>query len=687
MDEAHAFLSALTVVLSIAGATTLLFQRLGQPVVLGYLLAGLIVGPYVPIPLVADPKIVHALAELGVILLMFCIGLELRLGAVIKLGPNAGLTALLQSSAMVWVGFLVGRAFGWSTFEALFVGAMVAISSTTIVVKAFDESKVSGRLRELVLGVLVVEDLIAVLLIALLTTVASPTGFQPSALMVAGGRLGAFLVGLSVVGLLVVPRTIRAAHKLDRPETLLVVSVGICFLAALLAQHFGYSVALGAFIAGSLVAESGVEKEVEHLVAPVRDVFGAIFFVAVGMLIDPAVVAREWGAIAALTAVVIVGKIISVTVGAFLTGNGTQTAVRAGMSLAQIGEFSFIIAGLGLSLKVTGEFLYPIAVSVAALTTLTTPWLIRASGAAAVRLDRVLPHRFQTFASLYTGWIEGLRSAGPSDRPGGALRRWVLLLLGDAALLVAVLVGASVERELGLALLGQRLGLSPAAAAVVYTAGALVLAAPLVFGILRLSAALGARLAEAALGHAEASAARQAAQRALRIAAQLVIVLLVGLPVLAITQPMTGGVEGGIAVGALMAVVIWSLIQSAAVLEGQVKAGSELMLKALADRVGSGPGDDHDLRAKLRSLLPGLAEPVPVRLHPEARAVGRTLGELDLRGRTGATVLAIVRPDGEGLLPSAKEPLRAGDVLALTGGAHAVEAARAMLEERAQASA
>jgi CPA2 family monovalent cation:H+ antiporter-2 len=681
MDEAHAFLSALTIVLSIAGATTLLFQRLGQPVVLGYLLAGLIVGPYVPIPLVADAKIVHALAELGVILLMFCIGLELRLGAVVKMAPNAGLTALVQSSAMVWVGFLVGKAFGWTTFEALFVGAMVAISSTTIVVKAFDESKISGRLRDLVLGVLVVEDLIAVLLIALLTTVASPAGFQVSALLLAGGRLGVFLIGLSAVGLLVVPRTIRAAHRLDRPETLLVVSVGICFLAALLAQYFGYSVALGAFIAGSLVAESGVEKEVEHVVAPVRDVFGAIFFVAVGMLIDPAVVVREWGAIAALTGVVIVGKIISVTVSAFLTGNGTQTAVRAGMSLAQIGEFSFIIAGLGLSLKVTGDFLYPIAVSVAALTTLTTPWLIRASEAAAVRLDRVLPHRFQTFASLYTGWIEGLRSAATSGTTGASLRRWGLLLAGDAVLPGGVLVGASVEREFGLTVLHEHLGLAPRAAAWAYTAGALTLAAPLVFGILRVSAALGARLAEAALGQAEASAARQAAQRALRIAAQLVIVLLVCLPVLAITQPMTGGVEGGILVGALIAVVLWSLIRSAAALEGEVKAGSQLMLKALADRVGAGPGDDHDLRAKLRSLVPGLVEPVPIRIRPEARAVGRSLGELDLRGRTGATVLAILRADGRSLLPSAREPLCAGDVLALTGGEHAVEAARAVLDE------
>ena len=189
-------------------------------------------------------------------------------------------------------------------------------------------------------------------------------------------------LGLIAIGLLVVPRAIRAVVRLNRPETTLVASVGLCFAIALLAQYFGYSVALGAFLAGSLVAESGKEMEVEHLVRPVKDVFAAIFFVSVGMLIDPALIARYWLAILVFTVVVIVGKIVSVSLGAFLTGNGTRASVQSGMSLAQIGEFSFIIASLGLSLKATGDFLYPVAVAVSAVTTLTTPMFIRASSSA-----------------------------------------------------------------------------------------------------------------------------------------------------------------------------------------------------------------------------------------------------------------------------------------------------------------
>lgn len=369
MDGAHELLTAITVVLCVAAVTTVVFQRLRQPVVLGYLLAGLIVGPHIPIPLIADRAIIQTLSELGVIFLMFALGLEFSLRKLVAVGPTAGLTAIIQSSIMVWLGFIVGRAFGWTVRESIFAGAIIAISSTTIIAKAFDEQGVKGKLRELVVGVLIVEDLIGILLMAVLTAVASGQGMSAGTLVRSSAQLVAFLVGLVAVGMLVVPRAIRAIHRLNRPETTLVASVGICFAVALLAQAFGYSVALGAFLAGSLVAESGQEKQVEHLILPVRDLFGAIFFVSVGMLIDPVLIAEHWVAVAVFTALVIAGKFVGVSLGAFLTGNGTRSSVAAGMSLAQIGEFSFIIAALGLSLGATRDFLYPITVAVSAITT------------------------------------------------------------------------------------------------------------------------------------------------------------------------------------------------------------------------------------------------------------------------------------------------------------------------------
>jgi CPA2 family monovalent cation:H+ antiporter-2 len=532
--DAHTFLVALATVLGVAAVTTVLFQRLGQPVVLGYLLAGLIVGPHVPIPLVADENVVHTLSELGVILLMFALGLEFSLRKLLRVGPTAGLTAVIQCSAMMWVGFVVGRALGWTERESLFTGAIIAISSTTIIAKAFDEQGIRGKLREIVVGILIVEDLIAVLLMAILTAVASGAGLSPGALAATVGRLTAFLAGLVVVGLLVVPRTMRAIVRVGRPETILVASMGVCFGIAVLASALGYSVALGAFIAGLLVAESGAAEEIEHLVRPVRDVFGAIFFVAVGMLIDPVLVAHNWPAVVVLTVVVILGKIGSVSLGAFLTGNGLRTSVQAGMSLAQIGEFSFIIAGLGLTLGATRNFLYPVAVAVSAATTLATPWLIRASGPVASVVDRKLPRPLQTFVALYGSWWDRLRRAPRRDTLGASVRRLVALLVVDAAIVAGVVIGTSVGLDALLDVLERRLGVSATAARAVAVLGAAAVAAPFVIGMVRAARRMGGLLAELALPRTGGADRAVAPRRALVVTLQLACVLVAGTPVVAI---------------------------------------------------------------------------------------------------------------------------------------------------------
>ena len=349
MHDAHEFLQTLALVLCAAAVTTVVFQWLRQPVVLGYLLAGMVVGPDVPVPLLADSRTVQTLAELGVILLMFSLGIEFSLPKLLRVGPTAGLVAIFQCSLMIWLGYLVGQAFGWSQLASIYAGAVIAISSTTIIIKAFEEQRIKEDFTHIVFGILIVEDLIAILLITILTALSS--GEELSALEVgrAAGRLAAFLLVIFVVGLLTIPRLMRAVVRLDRSETTVVASVGIAFVFAYLAAAFGYSVALGAFLAGSLVAESGVEKTIEHLVQPVRDIFAAIFFVSVGMLISPADIAAHWPIVLVFLVVVVVGKIASVTVGAFLTGQSVQTSVKTGMSLAQIGEFSFIIASVGVA--------------------------------------------------------------------------------------------------------------------------------------------------------------------------------------------------------------------------------------------------------------------------------------------------------------------------------------------------
>ncbi|MCE9595651.1 MAG: cation:proton antiporter [Planctomycetes bacterium] len=679
--NAHAFLLALAVVLGTAGVTTVLCHVLRQPVVLGYLIAGLIVGPHVPIPLVADREVVVTLSELGVILLMFSLGLEFRLRKLLEVGPTAGVTAVIQSSIMLWLGFLLGRAFGWTELESLFTGAIVAISSTTIIAKAFDEQKIGGRLRELVVGVLIVEDLIAILLMAILTPLASGGDASLSQIAVSSGRLVAFLVGLVVVGLLVVPRTIRYVQRLDRPETTLVVSIGLCFAVALLTQAFGYSVALGAFLAGSLVAESGEGHAIENLIRPVRDVFAAIFFVSVGMMIEPELVAQNWIAVVVLTSVVIVGKVFSVTLGAFLTGNGVRTSVQAGMSLAQIGEFSFILAGLGATLGATGEFLYPVAIAVSAITTFTTPWLIRSSGAAANLLDRKLPHSWQTYAALYGSWLEDLRRSPTARTAQSDTRRLGKLFALDALLLASIVIAACLSLDEGGAYLSERLGLDegPARASVLIVAA--LLAAPFAYGIVQLSKRLGRILAESALPAARGVDLAAAPRRALIVSLQLALVLLVALPIVAITQPFLPSWSPAVALGLLLIGLAIAFGRSAANLQGHVHAGAQVVIEVLSRQ--SQPATDHapdPVLAQVRQILPGMGEPIAVRLGARSPAHERSLATLNLRGRTGATVLAITRGREVVLLPGGDAILHAGDLLALTGTREALDAATALLE-------
>jgi CPA2 family monovalent cation:H+ antiporter-2 len=393
MHEAHEFLETLAVVLCTAAITTVLFQRLRQPVVLGYLLAGMIVGPNIPIPVEAHSDIVRNLAELGVILLMFSLGLEFSLSKLIRVGPTAGFVAVFQCSLLMWLGYMAGQYFGWSRLTSVYAGAAISISSTTIIVKAFQDERIRGDFTHIVFGILIVEDLIAILLITILTTVSSGQDLTMRELAITAGRLAAFLAALIIVGLVTVPRVIRFVVRLDRSETIVVVSVGLAFGFALLALVFDYSVALGAFIAGSLVAESGVEKKVEQLVQPVRDIFAAVFFVSVGMLIDPAQILAHWPVVLTFLAIVVLGNVFAVTVGTFLTGESIQNSLKTGMTLAQIGEFSFIIAGVGIATRATDNLLYSVAVAVSGITTLLTPWLIRAAQPTAAWVDRKLPVR------------------------------------------------------------------------------------------------------------------------------------------------------------------------------------------------------------------------------------------------------------------------------------------------------
>jgi CPA2 family monovalent cation:H+ antiporter-2 len=682
MDGEHEILSALSVAFCAAGVTAMVFRRIRQPIVLGYVFAGMIIGPHIPVPLVADTETIETLSDLGVILLMFSIGLEFNLGKLFKTGTAAAIAALFQSTLVFCLGFATGRLFGWTTVESVFTGALIAISSTTIIAKAFDEQSVARPLRETVIGILIVEDLIAIVLMAALTTVASGAGLSADKVVLTVGRLTMFLAAIIMAGLLVVPRLIRSVVNLDRPETTTVVTLGLCFAIALLTLKAGYSVALGAFLAGALVAESGHERTVDDLIRPVKDIFAALFFVSVGMLFDPVAAARHWQAIVTLTAVVLLGKVAGVSVGVFLTGSGTRTSIQAGMSLAQIGEFSFIIAGLGSSLGVTRDFIYPVAVSVSVVTTFLTPWLIRMSGPVSNLIDRTLPAPLQTFSSLYGAWIENLRHSSRQPSMTRQVRGLIGLLSLDTLLLVAVIVGGAESLPNLTPWLEYRIGVHQAIArsAAIIAIGAV--AAPFCFGVISLAKRLGLLLARVALPNRNESSKidlSAAPRSVLTSALQLALVLAAGAVVIAVTAPIVPGLTSPaalIVILGILGVAFWHKVTD---LSGHVRAGAQLVIEALSSRTQQDSRDAEVALKATQELLPGFGDLIPVRLPASSPAVGNTLRGLNLRGATGATVLAVVRRGDAIVAPSAKEVLNGGDFLVLAGTSGAVEEARRLL--------
>lgn len=677
MHASSPFLESLAVVLCVAAATTVLSQRVRLPVVLGYLIAGILIGPYGPPLLVADKDIIATLSELGVILLMFYIGMELSLRKLAEVGARGFAIVLVEMGLMLILGYLAGRLAGFTPIKCAFLAAMLAISSTTIIARTFEEQSVPVRVREQIFGALVIEDIFAILLIALLTTLATTRSFDVIGLAAAAGRLGIFLSVLMLVGLLVVPRLIRFVVSLKRPETTLVTSVGVCFAAALAAQSYQYSVALGAFLAGCLVAESGEGKRIAAQIRPLRDMFTAVFFVSVGLSIDPAQMFAQSGWILLFAGLVIVGKFVGVTIGFFATGSAVRASAQAGLAMGQIGEFSFIIAGLGVTLGAVDSTLYPIAMGVSCVTILWTPLAVKYSAPIGEWIDAKLPRALQTFVSLYGSWIEQLGKARQRGTLGARVGRLVRLIALDAALLVALLIAASVGADEAAAYLKRKLPQLADFMRWIVALGFVALAAPMALGLFRLIRALGSTLALGALpavAEGEVDFAN-APRRVFVVVLQLGLMLLVALPCLAILQPFLPGLKGLLPLLALLLIAGYAFWRNATQLQGHVRAGAQALVAAVAI-----PGATRDEQAQaldqMEQLLPGLGDLAPFTLDAGNRWIGRTLAAVKLRAVTGATVLAIQRGDDAVLTPDGRQVLAAQDVLILAGTREAIDSAK-----------
>jgi CPA2 family monovalent cation:H+ antiporter-2 len=670
------FLQDLAIVMIVAGLVTIVFHRLKQPVVLGYILAGVIIGPHTPpLPLIANDETIQTLSELGIIFLMFSLGLEFSLRKLKQVGATAFIGATLAILVMLCAGYSLGQAFGWSSIDSIFLGAILSISSTTIVIKALAELGLNKKpFAQLIFGVLIVEDILAIVMIALLSGFATTGSFAFADIGITVLQLGSFLGILLVAGLILVPRLLNYVARFKSNEMLLITVLGLCFGVSLLAVRLEYSVALGAFLIGAVIAEARQIARIEMLLEPLRDMFSAVFFVSIGLLIDPVLLGRYAGPILAITAVVIVGQVLSCSLGVFLAGHDRQTSLRVGMGLAQIGEFSFIIAALGMSLKVTSGFLYPIAVAVSALTTLTTPYLIKNSDSVIEWFDRVAPLPLKRWLDFYTRWTSELAEG---ERHFGLrlARKWGWQIALNLIFITGIFIAAGAMRSWGLTWWPEIPRGEDGVKAALWL-GAMLLSLPLLIAVFRKLSALAMLLSEMSVtrvaGGVNTNSLRSLVANTIVAAGCIMLVLII----LLLSSTILPSWKLLFVQALIVAVTAILLRRSFTKLYSKAQF-------ALQETLAQAPVHRHDAGGTTLPAMMRDAQIATIRIGKAASIAGKLIGELRLRTNTGASIVGIQRGDESIINPGPDEELRADDEVLLLGSETHLDAARKLLSRQA----
>jgi CPA2 family monovalent cation:H+ antiporter-2 len=672
-EAAQGFLLGdLAIVMIVAGIVTLSFHRLRQPVVLGYILAGVIIGPHTPpFPLIKDEASIQTLADLGVIFLMFSLGLQFSLRTLRQVGRTAFIASLVEVMTMLWAGYELGRLFGWSKMDSVFLGAMLAITSTTIIVKTLtDLGLIKAKFAALITGISIVEDIIGIAITALLSGIAMTGQLQFHEIAGSAGRIVVFLAVVLVGGLIFVPPVLRYVARFKSDEMLLVTAVGLCFGVALVALRLGYSVALGAFLIGTIIGETREAGKIKVLTEPLRDIFSAVFFVAIGMLIDPALIVQFGGPILVIALVVVVGKLLAFSFGTFVAGHELRTALRVGTSMIPLGELSFVIAALGLSLNVTSDFLYPIVVSVSAVTMLLSPYLIRHSDSIIAQFDRAAPRWLVDSLELYSRWAQRRAAAQQDNLARQLARKWIWQMGLNVALVTGIFFAAAAVAERAARWWPQLPGWIGGAKGLLWI-GAGAVALPSLIATIRKLQAFAMLVAETKV------TTRAAGKNTALIRGVITNVILVagtavlGLWVLVVSAPFlppSPGLLVPVVVMALMTALLWRFFI-------KIHAKAQFALhETLSESPPLPEAADQPLGTILRN-----AQLEMVTVARQSPAAGRLIRELELRSKTGASIVAIER-DGDNLInPDANEELRPGDRLFLLGTAEQIAAARALL--------
>lgn len=644
----------LAIILGVAGLISLLFQRIRQPVVLGYIIAGIAIGPYTPpFQLITDLPSIKTWAELGVIFLMFTLGLEFSFRKLARVGGSATIAASAETLFFLPTGYFFGKMLGWSSMDSVFLGAMLSISSTTIIIKALDELKLKKhRFAELIFAILIVEDLFAILLLVGLGTIALTKTVSLPILLTSAGKLILVVGGWFIAGYLVVPRFMRYVGRIGSDEVLTILSLGLCLALVVFANYFSYSTALGAFIMGSIIAESPVLPRIEKSMASLRDVFGAIFFVSIGMLIDPYVLWEHLGAIMLISALTIVGKILSTGLGALISGQTLRNSIQVGFGLAQIGEFSFILAQLGMTLKVTSAFIYPIVVAVSLVTTFTTPYLIQISGRAATTIEGWLPIGIKDFLNRYATLAEA-RRASTTDRTAflRPLFRWSMNGLITSVIFVLC-------SEWLLPIIQTRFTIDKLIVNFLGWATAVVLSLPFIW----------AMLTAFRINRKEGPGMKGNPYPFLRVFSKL-------LTLLWISVLSSAFLPAKYIVFITVAVLFFSFLLFYRRLESSYDWFEKHFLSAFDTPKNAGPAE-----AAFGHLAPWDAHLVRIEIHPNSKFVLKSIADADLRVRHGVNIIAIQRGRQSIITPMPHEVFLPKDQLILLGTDEQVDQIRLELE-------
>jgi CPA2 family monovalent cation:H+ antiporter-2 len=673
MHDIPGLLVDLALALGVAAVTTLVSRRLKLPVVFGYLMAGLVVGPNVPIPLSANAENVQVLAELGVILIMFGIGLEFSFKNLMKAGPTALLMASMQAGLVMISGIVLGRALGWSTLEGIFMGAAMVATSTVVIVKLFEECRPSAELRHSVFSVTILHDLFAIILMTVLTTLTKvgAEGLEAKELAWIIAKFCLFLFGAVGIGRYFIPRFLRKLADKEKPENLVIACIGFCFGLAILAAASGFSLAIGAFAAGMLAGESGREKMIERLIMPIRDVFTALFFVAVGMMLVPSAIADNLFTILLFVMLVVTANAFAITSGGLLAGLTFRNSFQTGIALGQFGEFGFVMMTIGIAAGVLRPEMFSITVSVAVVTALTSMFLFKGSGRMADAIEMRFPDGIRASLSLYQVWVGSLRSRGLKKGEGLALIKPIFFLLLDTLALVGLVAGyGHILRKLEFWLASVDVWRHIAVQISMIVLLALGIAF-MVSGVIKWGRYLARHLAALA-PNPESSGAGRLGRHMLAGGLRIIILVLVGLPVIAVLQAFVPKGPLFFAALAVFFLVLARQAFNARKMSKNIHLGTEWLLTRLFEHKHEFTQLDVNRTGTFRI----------VRVNENSSVLGQQLSKLDLGGRTGVTIAALLR-DGQNTVPLRPSPtLMPNDRLVLSGSESALAEATEIIQRR-----